>query len=145
MSEFLAYWLQRTLLELVATKVDLVLTQKKVIDANFRTIAMQQRLLCEQQRRIDAERAHRASLKDEELKPKTVTFRTKPKNLTLNIHKESGMNGEPYIVELVEELADGAKDNITIRFENETLAEKMARDLMRLLANAELVFDAEKA
>lgn len=64
MSEFLAYWLNRTLLELAATKVDLILMQKKVIDANFRIIAMQQRMLHEQQRRLDAERAHRASLKE---------------------------------------------------------------------------------
>jgi hypothetical protein len=81
------------------------------------------------------------------LKPKTVTFRTKPKNLTLNLYKETGMNGSPYIVELVEELADDAKDKIAIRFETETLAESMARDLVRLFGNANLMFDgdAEKA
>jgi hypothetical protein len=81
------------------------------------------------------------------LKPKAVTFRTKPKNLTLNLYKETGMNGSPYIVELVTELADDAKDKIAIRFETETLAESMARDLVRLFGNANLMFDgdAEKA
>jgi len=79
------------------------------------------------------------------LKPKVVTFRTKPKNLTLNLYKETGMNGSPYIVELVEELADGATDKVKLRFEREADAETMARDLMRLLGNAELVFEDKDA
>jgi hypothetical protein len=76
------------------------------------------------------------------MKPETrIAFRTKPKNLTLILHR----NGPPYIIEFVEELADGATDKVKLRFEREADAETMARDLMRLLANAELVFDAEKA
>jgi hypothetical protein len=57
MSEFLAYWLQRSMLELIATKADLVMTQKKLIDVHFKLIAVQQKLLCE---------LRRASLKDNE-------------------------------------------------------------------------------